>query len=273
MPCPPATRSARAQASASRSPQTSRPARSGRRPSARNTPRTARSLGPAQAPGPLRLAGVGRIARLRSPRARRVAAATRSRRSLQHLAGGLGGDREHPDDPAVGVPDRALREGEVALLGIPVAVQDHLHVLRADRPPAEHDLLDDRAGSPPMRRARSPSRAVPNARGCSSAPSSGMIGVVVDHHDVGPPGHHHGERRIQAEFDEHPQERRPSGERAERSRRPVHRSAPFTHLTGSGERRRSRTIRRVHRLSLPRVVGAEPHAVMVAGPEIRRRRQ
>src|SRR3984957_12566256 len=65
--------------------------------------------------------------------------------ALYHLGGGLADSAEHPSDTAGLIADRAIAEGEVALLGESGPLEGHRQVLEVGGSAASHDPLEHRA--------------------------------------------------------------------------------------------------------------------------------
>jgi hypothetical protein len=151
----------------------------------------------------------------------------------QHLARGLADRAEDAGDALRLVPDRAVREGEVALLGEAVALEEQELVLRPGGGAAGEHTLEHRADDvPDLRPHIAPARA---HRARVLVAEHRAVGVVVDLDHLGPPPDEDGEARGQTDADGRPERLRPARDRAERGARPVHRAHERAHLAAPSE--------------------------------------
>ncbi len=160
----------------------------------------------------------------------------------EHPLGGLGDGAEDASHPAGLVGDRAVGVGEVALLRVAVAVDDQPLVGRPGGTAAGHDLLEHRADDVPDLAPDLSARCAQRPR-VLALPEHRPVGVVVDHHQLGPPPQQDGEARRQADADRGAQALRPVLRVAERAGRPVagvdeRRELAAGHTAGSPRRRR-----------------------------------
>ena len=119
-----------------------------------------------------------------------------------------------PPTPPRLVADRAVGEGEVALLEVAVAVEGEQQVVERDGL-AAHRLPEHRADES-QTSGKISGAGLPSARGCLVAPEDGPVAVVVEEDELGPPGDDHGEPRLEHDADRGAQALRPARDRAER---------------------------------------------------------
>ncbi len=136
-----------------------------------------------------------------------------------HALGRLRADDQNAADATGLVPDRAVGEGEVGLLDVPVPLHDEQQIVRPGRLPAQHHLGVQRAHHIPDLRPALHAALPQRAR--MLGPENRHVAVVVKLDGVGTPPDGHGEARLGADADRGSEALRPAIARSERGGGPV----------------------------------------------------
>ena len=150
----------------------------------------------------------------------------------QHAPGGLDAGDEDAADAVILLADRAVREGEVALLGEAVPAERKHQIVRVHRAARFHDAAEHRSDHvadfhPAFEQRLAERIGVLRAKDRD-------VAVVVEHDQLGSPAHQHGETRFDADARCRPKALRPPFRGPQRGGGPILGADPRCHLAGDG---------------------------------------
>ena len=142
-------------------------------------------------------------------------------------------DAEHAADPAAIVAERTVREREVALLEVAVAVERKASVVERDSLACHHSTKHRSHDVPDLGEALG--GAAPHRMRILRSTEDRSVGVVVEEDELRSPEHTHREVRGEHDSDGRAQRRGPAADGAERVLAPVDRAQERACLTAAVE--------------------------------------